>query len=301
MTHPLFSSGLWFDRNAEEAVAFYCSVFPNSEILTTMYYGSEGQEIHGGEPGSVVAINFRLDGCVFQAINGGPVFQKNPSISFMILCTDVAEADRFWNALSEGGEVLMAIDKYDWSERYGWLNDKYGTSWQIYTGNGDGLSQKVSPSLLFTGNQFGRAEEAIRFYTSIFPDPEIQGILKFPEGTPDAGKVMHSQFKMAGQIFMAMDSGENHPFRFNEGVSLIVNCQTQEELDNYWGQLLVGGGTIQECGWLKDRFGVSWQVVPVQLDQMLADTNEERRDRVMKAMLGMKKLDLAKLQEAYGE
>lgn len=299
MTPQLFSNGLWFDRNAEEAVRFYCSVFPDSEILTTMYYGNEGQEIHGGEPGTVLALNVRLSGTVFQAINGGPVFQKNPSISFMILCRDVAEADRFWNALSEGGEVLMAIDKYDWSERYGWVNDKYGTSWQIYTGDGDGLSQRISPSLMFTGTQFGRAEEAIRFYTSIFPDPEIEGILKYPEGMEDAGKVMHSQFKMAGQIFMAMDSGLEHNFRFSEGVSLIVNCRTQEEIDRYWEQLLVGGGTIQECGWLKDRFGVSWQIVPVQLDRMLATTDEAQRDRVMKAMLGMKKLDLVKLQEAY--
>lgn len=301
MAQQLFSNGLWFDGNAEEAVRFYGSVFPDSEILTTMYYGQEGQEIHGGEPGTVLAINFRLGDAVFQAINGGPVFQKNPSISYMILCADTAEADRFWSALSDGGEVLMAIDKYDWSERYGWLNDKYGTSWQIYTGSGDGLTQKISPSLLFVGDQFGRAEEAIRFYTSIFPDPEIQGILKYPEGMDDAGKVMHSQFKMAGQIFMAADSGMDHRFRFNEGVSLIVNCETQEEIDRYWDRLLADGGVVSECGWLKDRFGVSWQVVPVQLDHMLADPNQTRRDRVMKAMLGMKKLDLAQLQAAYNE
>lgn len=297
----LFSNGLWFDRNAEEAVGFYCSLFPGSEVLTTMYHTGEGREIHGGEPGTVLAINFRINGAVFQAINGGPVFQKNPSISFLVVCTDTAEADRYWNALSEGGEVLMAIDKYDWSERYGWLNDKYGVSWQIYTGNGDGLSQKISPSLLFTGEQFGRAEEAIRFYTSIFPEPEIEGILKYPDGMPDAGKVMHSQFKLAGQVFMAADSGLEHRFQFNEGVSLIVNCQDQQEIDRYWDQLLAGGGVVSECGWLKDKFGVSWQVVPVQLDQMLADPDEQRRSRVMRAMLKMKKLDLAQLRDAFNE
>lgn len=297
--NPFISYGLWLDSEAEEAVSFYRSVFPGSKMHQVMHYGKEGYEIHRRPEGSVMAINFEICGAGFQVINGGPVFKMNPSISFFIMCSNDKEAENFWNALVDGGKVLMPIDKYEWSERYGWLEDKFGVSWQIYTGEASEAEQKICPSLMFTGKQHGRAEEAINFYTSVFKDSEIQGIMRYPAGGTDPeGTVMHSQFKLSGQVFMAMDSAIEHKFGFNEGVSMIVNCKTQEEIDYYWNRL-PDGGHVQECGWLKDKFGVSWQVVPVQLDEMLASPDKTRTERVMHAMFGMKKLDLQVLGEAF--
>lgn len=154
---------------------------------------------------------------------------------------------------------------------------------------------------MFVGEHHGQAEAAVHFYTSVFRSSEIQGILKYPPGGKDPeNTVMHSQFKLGSNVLMAMDSAGEHHFQFNEGVSLIVGCQTQDEIDYYWDKLREDGGAASECGWLKDRFGVSWQIVPVQLDRMFADPDKARTERVMKAMMQMKKLDLAKLQEAFG-
>ncbi|MGV3629745.1 MAG: VOC family protein [Bacteroidota bacterium] len=296
---PLISNGLWLDDQAEEAVQFYRSIFPDFKIHSTSYYSKEGYEIHQRPEGSVMAITIGIYGTEFQLINGGPVFRMNPSISFFILCDDDREAEDFWNALVDGGKVLMPIDKYEWSERYGWLQDKYGLSWQVYTGAPNDVNQKICPSLMFVGEQHGRAEEAISFYTSVFKNSEVQGIMRYPAGGMDPeGTVMHSQFKLGDYVMMAMDSAMEHKFGFNEGVSFIVNCRTQEEIDYYWTQLL-DGGKVQECGWLKDKFGVSWQVVPVQLESMFTDEDQRRVDRVMKALMQMKKIDLPALENAF--
>lgn len=301
MTKPahLLSNGLWFDNNAEEAIKFYVSLFPNSEIISESRYGKEGFEIHGRPEGTIMAMSFTLSGSEFVAINGGPIFKMNPSISFFIMCETAAEADKFWNALVDGGEVLMALDKYDWSERYGWLNDRYGVSWQIYTGQANAANQKIVPAFMFVGEQAGRAEEAINFYTSIFKNSEIEGIMHYPPGGIDPeGTVAHAQFTLSGQVFMALDSAMEHKFQFNEGVSIIVNCSNQEEIDYYWNKLTAGGKEVQ-CGWLKDKFGVSWQVVPVQLGEMLSSGDKEQTARVTKAFLKMIKFDIQELKEAF--
>jgi predicted 3-demethylubiquinone-9 3-methyltransferase (glyoxalase superfamily) len=296
---PFISHCLWFDTEAEEAARFYTTVFPDSKIGDITYYPGEGQEIHGKPEGSVMSATFTLCGTKFMGLNGGPIFKINPSVSYFIICKDAAEADYYWNKLNDGGKVLMELDKYDWSERYGWLSDKYGLSWQIYTGDGNDMHQKICPSLMYTGKQHGRAEEAVHFYTSIFKDSEVQGIMKYPPGAEEPeGTVMHSQFKLSGEIFMAMDSAQDHNFQFNEGVSFVINCTTQEEIDYYW-ERLTAGGEESMCGWLKDKFGVSWQVAPVQLDQMLLDPDKEKVNRVTKVFMQMRKFDLKKLEEAF--
>jgi predicted 3-demethylubiquinone-9 3-methyltransferase (glyoxalase superfamily) len=296
---PQLANGLWFDDNAVEAVQFYQTVFPDVQIGRVLRYGKEGFEIHKRPEGSIMSIDFTIWGTRFQAINGGPVFQKNPSISYFVLCNTAAEAREFWNALSEGGKILMPLDRYEWSESYGWLEDKFGLSWQIYTGQRSDPEQRISPALMFSGEQHGRAEEAMQFYTSLFDDGEIMGVMKFPAGgTEPEGTVMHAEFRIAGRILMAMDSSMEHGFGFNEGVSLIVICRTQEAIDSFWNKLADGGSEI-ECGWVKDRFGVAWQVVPEQLDKMLADPDKTKAERVTKAFLKMKKLDIRQLEEAY--
>jgi predicted 3-demethylubiquinone-9 3-methyltransferase (glyoxalase superfamily) len=301
MTNKLISNGLWFDNQAEEAAKFYTSVFPQSKVGDIVKYGKEGFEIHRQPEGTVMVVEFELSGEKFVAINGGPLFTFNPSLSYFVVCETEDETDRTWNALHKGGKVLMPYQKYDWSEKYGWLTDRYGLSWQISFGKLSDVGQKITPSFMFVGEQFGRAEEAIKFYTSIFKDSTVTGIRKNPAGGPEPeGSVMHAQFTLSGQTFMIMESSsKDHNFRFNEAISVIVNCKTQKEIDYYWERLLADGGTESQCGWLKDKFGVSWQVDSVELGNMLKDPDKEKVGRVMNAFLQMKKFDVAKLKEAF--
>lgn len=292
---------LWFDGQAEEAAAFYTSLFENSDIGATTHYSKEGVEIHGRPEGTVMIVEFELAGYKLIALNGGPHFTFTPAISFFVICETEAEVDGLWEALSEGGTVLMELDTYDWSEKYGWVEDRYGLSWQLSLGEVEDVGQKITPSLLFVGEQHGRAEEAIRFYTSIFDDADITGVLRYsadddqPEGT-----VKHAQFRLNGQGFMAMDSALDHGFLFNEATSLLIECASQEEVDYYWDALTQGGDpSAQQCGWLKDRFGVSWQVSPTVLRDMLQDPDPKKVARVTRAYMQMKKFDLQKLQDAY--
>ncbi len=200
----------------------------------------------------------------------------------------------------EGGQILMPLDTYAWSEKYGWLQDRFGVSWQITLGKIQDLGQKFTPALLFAGEQQGRAEEALNFYSSIFKHSSTKLISRYGAGGIDPeGTVNHAQFKLDGQGFIAMDSAMPHAFQFNEAVSFVINCDTQEDIDYYWNKLIEGGGTEGQCGWLKDKFGVSWQVVPPVLGGMLGSTDPGKSQRVMQAMLQMKKLDIARLKKAF--
>ena len=153
--------------------------------------------------------------------------------------------------------------------------------------------QKITPFLWFNGN----AEEAAIFYTSVFPNAKIDSITRYPEGGPaPAGSVLTVAFSINGQQFVGLNGGPEFPF--TEAVSFVVNCESQEEVDASWEQLLEGG-TPSHCGWLKDRFGLSWQVVPTGLVKMLQDKDPEKTKRVMAAMMGMTKIDLNVLEEAY--
>lgn len=196
---PKLSSCLWFDDKAEEAVNFYTGIFKNSKVHQTARYSEEGQEIHGKSPGSVMTIDFELEDHSFVALNGGPQFVFNPSVSFFVSCTSAAMADSIWSRLIDGGTAMMPLNKYEWSEKYGWLNDRFGLSWQIMLDTGADREISICPLLFFTGQQRGNAEKAIQFYTSIFHHSNIQGILKYikEEGEP-AGLVKHAQFQLAG-------------------------------------------------------------------------------------------------------
>ena len=301
MKNKLISNGLWFDSNAEEAARFYTSVFPESEIGDIVRYGKEGYEIHKRPEGSVMVIEFSLSGEKFVAINGGPLFTFNPSISYFVVCETMEETDRTWNKLSEGGTALMPYQKYDWSEKFGWVADKFGLSWQVSYGKISDVGQKITPSLLFVGEQAGRAQEALDFYTSVFKNSVIQGVKRHPAGGQEPeGNVAHAQFTLEGQTFMIMESVmKEHKFQPNEAISIIINCKNQKEIDYYWNALSAGGGMESNCGWLKDKFGVSWQVDSLELGRMLKDPDKEKVARVTNAFLQMKKFDVAKLKEVF--
>jgi predicted 3-demethylubiquinone-9 3-methyltransferase (glyoxalase superfamily) len=275
MITPVFPC-LWFDGKAKEAAELYCSVFKNSAITVE----------------TSLVMSFELNGRKIMGLNGGPMFTINPSISLFVTCDSVAEADRIWNSLIKGGSEYMPIDTYPWSERYGWLQDKFGMTWQISSSgkNDGGLS--IVPSFLFTNSRFGQAKTAIDFYRLVFSDSSANILELYPEGDQNTGKVLYSEFSLNQSKLVAMDGPGDHAFTFNEAVSLVVECETQQEIDYYWEKLSEGGEESM-CGWLKDRFGVWWQIVPKILAGMMADP--EKAEKAIKAFSKMRKFEIDKL------
>jgi predicted 3-demethylubiquinone-9 3-methyltransferase (glyoxalase superfamily) len=298
MSEQKIVPSLWFDTQAEEAARFYTSLFKNSQIGETLRYSSAGQEIHGYEPGTVMTVDFELDGYEFTALNGGPDFKFNPSVSFFVNCQSKEELDELWEHLSQDGTVLMELEAYPFSDRYGWLADRYGLSWQINLARDEGATP-ITPSLMFVGDRAGQAEEAVNFYTSIFPNAKVGELFRYTEGQePDkAGTVAYGPFSLAGQDFGAMDSAREHNFSFNEAISFVVKCKDQEEVDYYWGKLSAVPES-EVCGWLKDKFGVSWQIVPAVVYELFSARDRASADRAIEAMMKMKKLDISELESA---
>lgn len=291
---------LWFDKEAKEAAAFYASVFPDSRITHTSV-------ITDTPSGDCDIVSFEILGMEFQAISAGPYFKINPSISFMVNFDPSKDPDArtriddVWNKLSEGGKALMPIDKYPFSERYGWIEDKFGVSWQLALTDQNGEERpRILPSLLFTQNVNGKTEEATDFYLSVFKNSKRGTLAKYPADTEynKAGAVMFTDFILENQWFAAMNGGQVHDFTFNEAISFIVNCDTQEELDYYW-EKLSAVPEAEQCGWCKDAYGISWQIVPTGMQEFMEGKDKEGVKRATQAMLQMKKLDLQALKNAY--
>jgi predicted 3-demethylubiquinone-9 3-methyltransferase (glyoxalase superfamily) len=291
---------LWFDREAREAAEFYASLFPNSKVtnITTL---------HDTPSGDSDIVSFELAGQSFMAISAGPLFKFNPSVSFFVNFDPSRDPDardnldRMWERLSEGGTALMPLDKYPFSERFGWVQDKYGLSWQLILSDPDGEERPfIVPSLMFVGEVAGHAEEAINHYLSVFKNSKLGVIARYgPEQETDPeGTAMFADFMLEGQWFAAMDSAYAHQFAFNEAISFLVDCDSQEEIDYYWERLSASPES-EQCGWLKDKFGVSWQISSSALREMLTNGTREQVDRVTQAFLPMKKLDVAEIQKAY--
>lgn len=291
----------WFNGQAEEAAKFYTSIFNHSEIKHIARYTEAGKEIHGHDAGEVLTVDFEIENTRFIALNGGPQFTVNPSVSFFVKCESEDEVRNLWQHLSDGGKILMPLDLYPFSPRYGWLSDKFGVSWQI-TLNEQGSTQKITPGLIFTQKYAGKAEEAIQFYTSVFPDSEIGTIMRYIVGQePDKeGTVMYGEFQLLGDDMAATDSARDHDFTFNEAISFMVECETQKEIDAYWEKLSAVPGA-EACGWLKDKYGVSWQIVPSVLGKMMSEGTAQQLEKVTSAYMRMKKFDIAELERAYNE
>lgn len=283
---------LWFGSEAGEAAQFYTSIFPDSKIIQKEKYSAETPS---NKPiGSVMTVEFEILGYRFLGLNGGPYFKPNPSISFHVKCGAKDEVDAIWQKLSQGGKVLMPLDKYPFSERYGWVQDKYGFSWQVIFVGSIKSGKRITPVLMFVKDVCGKAGEAISLYTSVFKDSSISMILKYEKGeVPDkGGTVKYAGFALMGQEFGAMDSAHEHNFNFNEAISLMISCKGQEEI-NYFYDKLSAVPEAEICGWLKDKYGVSWQLVASDMDKFI------RKKEAMEALLKMKRLDIAKLKEAY--
>lgn len=293
---------LWFDKEAGEAAGFYTAIFPHSRITGT----STIREVPT-PTGDCDIVSFELNGQPFMAISAGPLFKFNPSISFMVNFDPSRDGnardnlDMLWEKLAQGGTALMPLDQYPFSERYGWIQDRYGLSWQLILSNPEGEERPaIVPSLLFVGAVAGRAEEAVDFYLSVFRNSKRGIVARYGKGQePDReGTIMFSDFMINGQWFAAMDSAWKHEFAFNEAISLLIPCDTQEEIDYHW-ERLSAEPEAEQCGWLKDGYGVSWQVWPTALGEMMTNGSPEQVARVTQAFLQMKKFDIAALRRAY--
>ena len=283
---------LWFDKEAKEAATFYTSLFKNSKIknVTT---------ITGTPSGDCDIVSFNLANQSFMAISAGPYFKLNPSISLFVVCNTEKEIETLWNTLVNGSKVLMPYNTYPWAQKYGWLQDRYGLSWQLSYSDQHKTKQQITPFLMFTKDNAGKTKAAIKTYTSIFKNSKTEMIVPYAkEDGEKKGFIKHSRFTLNGQNFMAMDSSMSHDFTFNEALSFIVNCDTQEEIDYYWKKLSAVP-QAEQCGWLKDKYGVSWQIVPTAMNEMMASGDKKKITQLTQAFLKMKKFDITTLKKAY--
>lgn len=277
---------LWYDGDAKESAEFYCKIF-NGKITAD----------------TPMVMNIDLFGQKLMLLNGGSQFEKNASVSFMIMCESEEEVEKYWTPLSENGIVLMELGEYPWSKKYGWIRDKFGVTWQIYLGEKQN-DQKIVPTLMFIHQNNGKAMEAMELYTQIFPNSKIGGILKYGDGVGNENhevpeNVQHAHFEIDGYSFFCMDNSYDHKFDFNEGISIVVMTDNQEQTDHLWNALTSNGGRESMCGWLKDQFGLSWQIVPKKLIQLMNDIDQEKAQKVMMVMMKMQKIVIQDLEDAY--
>lgn len=290
---------LWFDGNAKEAVDFYTAAFPDSNINFTAYYPKSTEEgladFQQDMAGKELTIDFTAGGQRFTAINAGPEFAFNPSVSFMVNFDpsqdEQAEEhlNELWEKLSQDGEALMPIDTYPFSKRYGWIKDRFGLTWQLILTNPEGEPRPfIIPSLMFIGENNNHAEEALNFYTSVFQNAKIGTLARYPDDTGPAnkGSLMFSDFMLENQWFAAMDSGVQHDFTFNEAVSFVVSCKDQAEIDYFW-EKLSSDPQFEQCGWCKDKYGLSWQIIPENMGELMSKPNAYAH------MMQMKKIIIA--------
>lgn len=290
---PRITPHLWFDTQAVEAAEFYTETLPDSSITSV-------SRITDTPSGDCDIVSFDLMGQPFMAISAGPLFSFTPAISFLVRCSTTEQVDELWSRFSEGGTPMMPLSSYPFSERYGWTADRYGLSWQVMHDSRGEIDQAIVPTLMYVGDACGKAEGAVNHYVSVFPDSKVEHVDRYGEGEgPDEpGTVRHAYVSLDGYKLAAMDSAQEHEFGFNEAVSLMVGCETQEEIDHYWDGLSAVPDA-EQCGWLKDAFGVSWQVTPTALDELLSRGTADQTARVTQAFLQMKKFDLAELKRAY--
>ena len=290
---------LWFNNNAEEAVNFYTSLYDNSSILNITRYNEQSAAASGQNPGNAMTVAFKLEGQNFTALNGGPHFKLNQSTSFFVYCESDEKIEKIYNNLADGGSIIFPLDKYDWSSKYAWVIDRFGLSWQLDVEKINS-PQKIVPALLFVNDKVLKVKEAVNYYSTVFPDSKI--MMEWPydkaAGLPE-GTLLFAQFKLADYLFNAMSGQGEHNFDFNEAFSFVVNCKDQNEVDYYWNKLTSDGGSESQCAWLKDKYGVSWQIVPTRLIELLGDPDPVKAQKVMMSMLQMKKIIIKDLEKAY--
>jgi predicted 3-demethylubiquinone-9 3-methyltransferase (glyoxalase superfamily) len=278
---------LWFEKGAGKAAELYVNAIPGSRVI--------GHSVLSDTPsGAVDVVRLSLAGYEIQLLGAGPEFKVNASLSFMVNCPTKDEVDAIYHGLKDGGFEMMPLGEYPFSKRYAWLADRYGVSWQLHYS--EQPSPKIIPCQMFTGTNAGKAAEAMEYYTKLFGGETVL-VSHYGAGMEPntAGMISHARFTLKGQTFGAMDNAHPSDFVFNEAVSYLVYCEDQKEIDRLWAALSTDP-SAEACGWCKDRFGFSWQIVPRELDALMSDP--ATAGKVSQAFLQMKKLDLAALKRA---
>jgi len=248
---------LWFTEHAEDAAACYAGIFPQSQVGAVAHYSGEHAEVFGRQAGAVTRVDFELAGQSFIAFNGGPRFQFTPAVSFFVSCANQTELETLWSKLAAGGTPLMPLAEYPGLDLFGWVQDKFGVSWQMSL---RGMRQKITPALMFIGPQYRKAEEAMNFYVSLFPDSGVTSVDKYGAGEHEAeGTVRVAVFQLAGQEFMVMENSFAHAFGITGAIAWLVRCETQSEIDRFRNEL-ARNGKAEPDGWVQDQYGVYWIV-----------------------------------------
>lgn len=283
---------IWCNGTADEAAAFYRAVFPNTTITETVRYPTEGlPEFQEPLAGQTLTHDLDVNGYRLILVNAGDEFAPNPAISFFVnvdpgvFDNPRGFIDELWAKLGDGGSVLMPLQSYDHSEYYGWVADRFGVNWQLMLTNPEGDPRPfIVPDLMFSGPNQNKAAEAVDTYVGLFRDAQLANRVHYPAGAPGPvtdDSVIFSDFTLHGEWLAAMDSGVEQPFTFTEGVSLMVEVDGQEEIDRLWEVL---AHEEQPCGWCRDKFGVSWQIEPKNLGELLS------RPGAYEAYMQMKKV-----------
>ncbi|MFV0316697.1 MAG: VOC family protein [Microthrixaceae bacterium] len=284
----------WHHRTAAEAAELYCSAIPRTTEVSRSHYPTEGlPDFQEPFAGDVLTIELDLDGLGLTLINAGDDFTPNTSISFMVNFDPSREPDarelldQTWAALVDGGNELIPLGQTKFSDRYGWVTDRFGVGWQLILTDPDGDQRPlVIPTFLFAGPARGRAADAMASWIELFEDssPGVLASQPLDTSTAKAGEVMFADFRLAGQWFAAMDAPEGSGDAFSPGVSIQAMCETQDDIDRLWATLSTVPDA-EQCGWCVDEFGVSWQIVPEGMDRMLLERPESYA-----AMMQMKRI-----------
>lgn len=265
---------IWCNRTADAAADFYVTTFPNAEVVATQAYPEEGLlDFQQEFAGQTILKDVNIGGVMLSLLNAGDNYTPNPSISFMVNTT-AEEVERLFAAFSAEGQVLMELSPMPFSPLYGWVQDKFGVSWQLVAA-GDHLEEELPylvPCLMFAGSAAGQAEAAIDFYTSVLPDsnPGVQATFaELGQADAPADFLAFARFTLAGQYITAMDSPGPMEFGFDCGIALQFAAHGQQELDRVWAALSAHP-EAERCGWLRDKFGVSWEIIPDNLGELMA-------------------------------
>ena len=281
MKNKIYPS-IWFNNQAKEAAELYCSLFDDSTIHES----------------NAITTSFSLNGYYIMGIDGGPMFQPNPSISLYVECDSEEELDTKYEALVANGKVIIPLGTYPWSEKYAFIQDQFNVCWQL-TLRSNPENPQITPALLFVNDKNGMAEEAIDHYASIFHNSQILEMEYYEEGQQNAeGNVLFSRISIDGFQLIAMDGPDKHDYDFNEGFSFLITTKDQAETDEFWEELIGEDGNEGQCGWLKDPFGISWQVVPKTFMDIMANGSEESKKRVLDCIMSMKKLIVKDIEQA---
>lgn len=297
---------IWCHGNAEEVGAFYASVFPNTRWKFESRYPETGlldfQEPFAGRP---LTVSVDIGGYRLMLINAGDEFTPGPSLSFMLNFDPFmfggdetaarASLGNIWRELAEGGKELMPLGEYPFSKRYGWVQDRFGVNWQLMLTDPAGDPRPfVIPALMFDGKAQGSAAHAADTYVALFAGTpggaEVGHRMPYgePTGKASAEALAFGEFRIGDQWFMASDNGSGVDFGFDPGVSLEVTCDDQAEIDRLW-EALSSEPHAEQCGWAQDRFGVSWQIVPADMERLL------QRNGAYGKLMRMKKIVIDEL------